>query len=223
MKNFKKAFTMIELIVIIVVVGILAAVVVPRVERNTLLEAANQVVSHIRYTQHLAMLDNKFDPNKKDWFKERWTIEFTQANVNGDSGWKYQVYSDITKSGNLNSATEVAKDPQNHNKYLSAGWNGISSADAQRINKNLNIENQYGVSSVLFSDDCKKNGNISISFDEKGRPYRKVSTIGGGAKDHIDRRLTVDCNITLSDGKDSAIITVHRETGYVELVEFPKL
>ena len=59
---------MIELIVIIVVVGILAAVAIPRVERNGLIEAADQLSSHIRYTQQLAMNDNKFnatDPNSK--------------------------------------------------------------------------------------------------------------------------------------------------------------
>ena len=65
MKTFR-AFTMIELIFIIVVVGILAAVAIPRVERNGLIEAADQLSSHIRYTQQLAMNDNEFnatDPN----------------------------------------------------------------------------------------------------------------------------------------------------------------
>ncbi|MCF6310454.1 MAG: type II secretion system GspH family protein, partial [Sulfurimonas sp.] len=57
----KKAFTMLELVMVIVVIGILAAVMLPRVASDRLAEAATQVISHIRYTQHLAMVDDQFD------------------------------------------------------------------------------------------------------------------------------------------------------------------
>ena len=59
--NNKKAFSLIELIFVIVIIGILSSVLVPRFDRPTLIEAAHQIISHIRYTQHLAMVDNKFD------------------------------------------------------------------------------------------------------------------------------------------------------------------
>ncbi|MBR2156638.1 MAG: prepilin-type cleavage/methylation domain-containing protein, partial [Campylobacter sp.] len=75
MKTFR-AFTMIELVFIIVVVGILAAVAIPRVERNGLIEAADQLSSHIRYTQQLAMNDNKFNANDDNWHRKGWRIEF---------------------------------------------------------------------------------------------------------------------------------------------------
>ena len=39
-----------EVIIVIVVIGILAAVVIPRTGSNKLNEAASQVISHIRYT-----------------------------------------------------------------------------------------------------------------------------------------------------------------------------
>ena len=57
----KKAFTMLELVFVLVVIGILAAVMIPNMQSTALREAAIQVVSHIRYTQHLAMIDDKFD------------------------------------------------------------------------------------------------------------------------------------------------------------------
>ena len=63
MKN-KKAFTMLELVFVIVVSGILAATFIPRFDRDNLQEAADQVISHIRYTQHLAMVDDKFLADK---------------------------------------------------------------------------------------------------------------------------------------------------------------
>ena len=58
----KKAFTMLELVLVIVIVGILSFALVNGWERNTLREAADQLVNHIRYTQHLAMQEDKFDP-----------------------------------------------------------------------------------------------------------------------------------------------------------------
>ncbi|WP_300367295.1 prepilin-type N-terminal cleavage/methylation domain-containing protein, partial [Hydrogenimonas sp.] len=53
--KIKNAFTMLELIIVIVVVGILSAIMIPRFSDDKLREAADQIMSHIRYTQHLAM------------------------------------------------------------------------------------------------------------------------------------------------------------------------
>lgn len=119
MKCYKKAFTMIELIMIIVVVGILAVAVIPRVDRDTLVEATNQVASHVRYTQHLAMLDNKYNPRDSNWYRNRWKITF-----NNNS------YS-IT-SGNIN-----ARNPQAPSKDL----NPTGSPE-------LNLERKYGITSI---------------------------------------------------------------------------
>lgn len=51
-------FTMLELVLVIVVIGILAALAIPRLERDLKQEAADTVLSNIRYTQHLALIDN---------------------------------------------------------------------------------------------------------------------------------------------------------------------
>ena len=65
---------MIELIIVIVVVGILAAVMMPRLERDPAREAAEQVAKDIRYTQHLAMVDDVYDATGA-WFTKRWSID----------------------------------------------------------------------------------------------------------------------------------------------------
>lgn len=70
----KSGFTMIELIIVIVVAGILAAVMIPRLERDNLREAANQVVRHIQYTQHLAMMNDVYDAGNTNWYQNRWSI-----------------------------------------------------------------------------------------------------------------------------------------------------
>ena len=54
----KAAFSMLELILVIVILGFIAALGLPRLENDPLREAADQLVRHIRYTQQLAMNDN---------------------------------------------------------------------------------------------------------------------------------------------------------------------
>ena len=105
----KKAFTMLELIFVIVIVGILSFIAASSFQRNTLREAADQLVSHIRYTQHLAMMDDKFDPNDNDWYLGRWQIVFANNSGSGDR-WAYTIFSDWKggHDGNPNPATAKA-------------------------------------------------------------------------------------------------------------------
>ena len=99
----KKAFTMIELVFVIVVIGILAAVIIPNTRTNRLYEAATQLVSHIRYTQHLGMVDDKFDSGNANWHRNRWQIRFT--------GNQYSIAT--------NGNTVFAKNPMNVDANLS--------------------------------------------------------------------------------------------------------
>jgi len=103
----KKAFTMLELVFVIVVAGIIAAVVIPNTKTNPAQEAAIQLLSHIRYTQHLAMVDDKYDSTNANWFQNRWQIR-----VAGDT---YSVVSD--------NNTNFALDPSNNDQNLSINLN----------------------------------------------------------------------------------------------------
>ncbi|QCD52224.1 prepilin-type N-terminal cleavage/methylation domain-containing protein [Campylobacter sp. RM16192] len=217
----RKAFTMLELVIVIIVIGILAVMAIPRLERDNLAEAVDQIVSHIRYTQHLAMQDNKFDPSEKDWHKKRWSIAFNEVNVCGSKEWRYSIYIDKSVSGNLNSENEVAKDPQNPIKYMSAGWSGGESY-CKNITPKFNIGKTFGIQEVKFSDACKD--VQTISFDEFGRPMLSVSTTKtgggvGGAERGYDRILKFGdiCKITFATQKKSAEITIAPETGFVSV------
>jgi len=93
----KKAFTMLELIFVIVVIGILTSVIIPRTQTNSLEQAANQVVEHIRYTQHLAMVDDRYDVNDNEWYKEKWQFIYGKSNSSSrDTGgyYAYSIFSD---------------------------------------------------------------------------------------------------------------------------------
>ena len=213
----KKAFTMIELIFVLVVIGILIAVILPSTRRNPLQEAAVQLQSHIRYTQHLALVDDKFDASDSNWYKKRWQIVFSKgAAANYQPA--YTIFSDTAGSstGNVN-ATEVARNPENSSQYMTGGYSGAIALDITKSNfngmKRLNLGMKYGVTSVVLSGGCS---NSRIAFDHLGRPLQgDQSTMTGAYSAGTQRLITSDCNVTLSDGTSSITLTIRPETGYV--------
>ena len=225
----KRAFTMIELIFVIVVVGILAAIMIPKLNRNASREAANQILTHIRYTQHLAMQDDKYEnfvsDNPVKWYRMRWGVAFNNTSLQkcsidkpGVNTWKYSVFFDKSLNGNINSESEVANDIYKSGKLLSGGWSGISTDACKKINKELNLGKRFGITSVDFKDGCS--GMQTIIFDEMGRPMRVASTTSGGAKRPYDRLLKKDCSITITDKRgNQTTITIEKESGFASIKE----
>lgn len=218
----KKAFTMLELVVVIVVIGIIAAAALPRINDDHIAEAADQVMSHIRYTQHLAMQDSRFDPTDARWFKRRWSITFTQAAFCGGANeWRYSVYHDDgDTTGNLNSVNEVARDPLDPNRFMSSGWAGIPNADCANVSNKYNLTTNFGITNVQFRGVCGQAGLQTLSFDEFGRPMRSVSTPnGGGATRGYDRLVYngQNCQIVLTTARRTATITIAPETGFIQV------
>jgi prepilin-type N-terminal cleavage/methylation domain-containing protein len=223
----KKAFTMIELVFVIVIIGILAAVIIPNTKTNPLQEAAMQVLSHIRYTQHLAMTDDRYDPNNRDsagavkWFKERWQIVFHNT-VAPDNDVAYTIFSDTSgdSTGDA-SLTEIAINPQDDSKLLSGGYGATILSTHPQMTKKLNLEKSYGITSVTFGVACNRNGGTRLSFDHLGRPFQgrqssmtspyNVSTPYAATQ---QRLITADCTVTLSDGTDNVVLRISPETGY---------
>ena len=201
----KKAFTMIELIFIIVVVGILAAVAIPRIDRDNLIELVDQVATHIRYTQQLAMMDNVYDGSDEHWYRGYWRIQFSDSADGGD-GWKYSVYKDLPGY----SEREVARDPQNEQRFLTSGASGFSAnTDSKKMNKKLNLKNTYDIQKIDFGKNC---GGQTIAFDSKGRPHGAPQN----AKNPYDKVLHTPCIITFTDsGGRSIQIAVQPETGFI--------
>lgn len=181
-----KAFTMLELIFVIVVVGILSFVAASSFQRNTLIEATDQVISHIRYTQHLAMMDDKFTPSNANWIRGRWKIAFDVNN-------SYAISSDKNFNNALDT-TEYAKDPIDTNRNL----NGVT-------NENLNLPKKYGVTRDTVNSTC---GN-TLFFDYLGRPM-KASTTTYAQADMIQG----SCTIVFTNGVDTRTIRIQGETGY---------
>jgi prepilin-type N-terminal cleavage/methylation domain-containing protein len=201
----KKAFTMMELIFVIVVIGILATVLIPRTGSNRLNEAAIQVVSHIRYTQHLAIVDDKFDANDATWYREKWQIRFRRNS--GSSG--YVIFSDsINTQGNVNNG-ERAIDPLTREGI--DGFLNYKKADLTRT-YDIKGDNTGIVQSCFTADGSLVTSNRGVfAFDYLGRPYSGLSN----ANSAIQYLITSNCEITLTDNSGASVkIRIHPETGY---------
>jgi len=222
-----KAFTMVELVFVIVVVGILSAIFVPRMQGDRLQEAADQVISHIRYTQHLAMVDDRFDPNDNEWYKERWQIMFTRQKVTeGDEKvyWGYLIFSD-TSAGHSGKAElkEIAVNPLDRSKKLVGGSStmvmGARYNDAN-VTNNMNLEKIYGVTDIKFDTSCSPGGTARrIAFDYLGRPMKgDISSLSRSYD--TNHMITKPCLITLFAGRadNNITISVEPETGFAQIV-----
>ncbi len=184
--NMKRpAFTMIELVMVIVVLGILAALAIPRLDRDLRQEAKDNLLTAIRYTQHLALIDDKTDPTDTVWQSKLWNISF--------SGNDYNV------SSNGNSAI----DPVN-GKPMDSSSGG---------SPNVLIGKKYSVNTVSFSGGC--DSGSQIAFDHLGRPFKALTATNSySAYMTTDCTITVgfaQSGITPS----LLILTIEKETGHV--------
>lgn len=216
MKN--RAFTLIELVIVVVIVGILSIIALPKFQRNAVQEAADQITSHIRYTQHLSMINDRYDPDDPRSFAKFWTIQFNHTQIANfgekEKTWKYSICQDIAgaSTSNCNSTKEIAKDPAKSKRLLTGGWSGANKADEKLINKNLNITNKYGITDVSFKN-CGRNANQSIMFDNLGKPASKATPTSSRLSQLFFKQ---PCEITLVGQTHVAVITVQNETGYVD-------
>lgn len=233
----KKAFTMLELIFVIVIMGVLTAYIVPNTQRNPLQEAAVQIASHLRYTQHLAMTDDRYNPNRRDtandviWFKDRWQLVFSSSEfTGGEDVWAYTIFSDrVGNEVNRGDADfdEVARNPENSSQLMTGGYSNDTEMNYTHDDfigmKTMNIGKKYGIvgdNAVDFSNSCdgRVNNSLRISFDHLGRPFQgRQSSMSGPYSPSTHRLITQTCTITISDGSDSVEINIEPETGYVHL------
>ena len=212
----KKAFSLIELVFVIVIIGILSAVLAPSFKRDTLQEAANQIASHIRYTQQLALHDNKFDSSNSVWYKGRWQLIFGASATHTDGKIAYSIFSDKPGYTGKPGITELAKNPLNPTQYLSGGYAGVLHTSDARAMKELNIGKKYGITIVNLSGGCS---GKRISFDYLGRPLKGDSSSMNSkyAKNNTSRLITAICNIQITNGTDTKTISIYPETGFVKI------
>lgn len=210
----KKAFTMIELVFVLVVIGILVAVMLPDIKSIKLREAAIQVVSHIRYTQHLAMIDDKFDKADSSWYKMRWQIVFSDSAYSQDEV-AYSIYTDKSKTGSPNSTLdEVAINPLDKNKLLSGGHSGTIYTSNPKATKTMNLGLTYNISAYDLDGGCS---GARVTFDHLGRPINGAINNDTVVYD-TNSLVETTCNIILTSPEGSITIAIEPETGYAHIL-----
>lgn len=219
------AFTMLELIFVIVVAGIIIALAMPRMDDSNLRQAADQVVRHIQYTQHLAMMDDKFDDGESNWFNRRWTLRFQPNVVFGgkpfNNAWTYTIFSDLPNfAGHHPDLNGMARNPLDTNKFLSGGYDNTLSPEDSRAMKELQLNKNFGIQNITFSGGCRANVQY-LHFDYLGRPMNSFpnnapyETVTPG----WHKLLTARCIITLTDASGNNVqIGVEPETGYAHIL-----
>ena len=210
----KKAFTLIELVFVIIIVGILSAILAPSPKMDTLQEAADQIASHIRYTQRLALHDDKFNPKDRYWYRGRWQIIFAKSSSgtrNSGGYWAYTIFSDRPNYGGRPDPIEIAKNPLNSKQLLTGGYANEVDWKDKRATKSMNIGSKYGIISVQFLGGCKNSQRIS--FDYLGRPLS--GNLKSITNKYGNKLIKTKCNIKLNTSTESKIITIEPETGYV--------
>ena len=211
----KTAFTMLELVFVIVVIGILAALAMPRFERDLKQEAAESILSDIRYTQHLALLDSKQSFKDADWQRSFWRIGF--ENCAGGSGLYEYIGTDMDYLGGIDDE-EAAIDPDNGKKMIWTGADCSNGGDSNTSDR-IFITHKFGITNFTTSSGCDINttSNQYIGFDHLGRPHS-----GFSATADYSSYLPSSCTITFTmSDSDTFAITIQPETGHAFIVGQP--
>ena len=222
MKN-KSAFTIIELVFVIVVLGILASLAMGRMDRDLKQEAATTILSHIRLAQELALRDNKHrSDNSASWQTAYWQFAMKRC----DDDVAYRVGSDRNMGGGVNG---IGKDESAINpidgKYIFS--KDCSSLDIDETSSVL-LTKKFGItnSNVITTGGCDRK---QILFDYLGRPHSKNTTYASSSNSNLkyfDDIMKKDCNFTFilqtdqdNDGNDDNFtITIEAQTGHAFIV-----
>jgi len=206
----RSAFTMLELVFVIIVLGILAALAMPRLDRDLRQEAADNILSAIRYTQHLALMDNKHKFDDAKWQQRFWHIYFGTCT---DNDKFYAIGSDDNMENSTNARvdkSEAAIDPVN-GKYI--WWQDAqdcSNGGDNTVSPNIFISKKYGIKAINKSGGCN---NSYMGFDYLGRPY--VSAFPSSSTPDNSGYMTQACIVTFTLSDNSTFsISIEPETGY---------
>jgi len=224
----KRAFTMVELIIVIITLAILAAYSIPRIKRDTRSEAINHILMMMRYTQNLALHDDMHLKDNTNWQRRFWRFEINSCG----SGLYYNIVTDNDMLGNADKV-ETAIDPSN-GKYTY--WVGTldcpkdsTNSLMDQVSPNIFITQKYGIDSVdfkyctIFKDKKISYKGQHLGFDNYGRAYKSYTASSTPNNSGV---AITDCKITFSfidNSIDPFTVVVSKESGFVYLEENPNL
>jgi len=224
----KSAFTMIELVFVIVILGILASLAMGRMDRDLRQEASSTILSHIRLAQQLALNDNKHRrDNDPEWQKAYWRFEYGKCqnttNLDGTADYYYRVGSSVGMQNGFNK-NESARNPID-GKYLYT-INTCSNLQSDE-SPTILISKKFGINRIRKYGGCS---NVQhIAFDYLGRPHHQIASYNAIDGADFSRIMKRDCRLKFEmstdvnydgsiDSNDSFTIRVLAETGHAFIV-----
>lgn len=222
----KKAFTLIEVIFIIVVVGILSTIAISRFNSKDLLRGAEMVARDIEYVKHLAVIDDNRVPN--DMLQTHnnnnnfWAITF--IGIGGDP--KMSIFKYTNPSINYGTVQTAVVDYLDKEKFLTLTVrNGkdddIVDGSVVKTSPRVWLKKTYSINKIDTSDCNAEDytGRHSINtlfFNEEGIPY--IANSSGGTFWYF-QKLKEICTLKIKAGSDVKCIDIYPETGYVKVRE----
>lgn len=225
----KLAFTLLELIIVMIIIGIISVIASTAFQRDTLNPATNQLLDHIRYTQQLALNQDMFIPapdlssftgddrrvkDSRQWFKKWWQIQFHEDD--GD----YTIYSDApTNSAATNQydqeandgVDQIATDPQS-GEFLA----GESSKVTEGYLRLANLKEEYGVEISMAGCGQSKH----LHFDHLGRPHCSKRDDDGSDYPYTNlAQKYITVTLTDQNEENSKTICVTPISGYAYIAE----
>ena len=110
----KKAFSLLEMVLVVVLIGLLYVLFIPKKQINKLEEATNRISMYLSYARYQAFIDDKYS-NEDLWHKKRWTMKFFRCDKD-EGGIYFVIYSDTNMTGHPNQK-ESLKDSLT-NRYI---------------------------------------------------------------------------------------------------------
>jgi len=213
----KGAFTLMELIVVVVIIGILSTIASSRMRSDKFYEAQRDILDSIKYTQSLALRDNKQSFNDPKWQRKYWRIIFSTCS-GGDK--YYMIGSDFDQSGAGNGYFAKKEAAIDLVEGKPMWWYNAARCDSPKsseVSSRIFLTKKYGITSVKSDGGCVKNGGKTghLGFDHMGRPHYGF---GLSSEPDYSSYIKTACQMRFgfSSGK-SFTITVEPESGYAHI------
>lgn len=226
----KKAFSLLELVLVIAILGIILALAKLYLKDNRLHLAAQQILNDLAYTRNLALMQNSFRiqstsvADKSEWFKARWQLYFIRSQSATNNEQTYTIFLDKNGDGNANIGKEyvnldreIAVDILNPNKLMNFGQSGVIDKNDERTSARFNIEQRYGVEKLEFKGSCS--GTTRIIFDEFGRLHSPLRTANKPYEKVLFHKNEA-CVLKIMNAKEALCIVIDALSGYAYVAEF---